>query len=404
MENIKTVETACGNFRIAENRITKYVHGMDLIYNSGFTDNDKTVFLEMTKAVDKSYIHKFDINEFETNITFISYDGIMQYLDEFEKYDEEKAKDIRNIINDIYKPKEVITTENGLQIFENNEFGKVRAIIKNDNIWFVAKDICDALDIKQVSDSLRTLKQNYELIQANIDDVVSTHPIPDSLGRIQNTAIVSETGFYDLISQSRKVSALKFKHWINSDVLPSIRKHGMYATSITVDNMLENPDFAIELLQKYKQEKEEKKKALEKIEIDKPKVEFYEKVGSSNNLITVGTMAKLIHDEGTDIGRDRLFNYLHVAGYLMWTKENPHAPKQQYVKMGLFKTIESTFARTDSIGLGLTTKITTKGQQYFIKHFLKLKAQNIDYRDIIKAHNEKIRLHNEKVQANSLKF
>jgi len=117
---------------------------------------------------------------------------------------------------------------NEIKIFENNEFGKIRAIEYNNEPYFVIKDICNSLDLSNSRQAIADLKANYDLIQANIDDVISSYPIIDSLGRTQRTGIINEVGLYDLIMQSRKPSALKFKHWIASEILPSIRKNGGY--------------------------------------------------------------------------------------------------------------------------------------------------------------------------------
>ena len=117
---------------------------------------------------------------------------------------------------------------NEIKIFENNEFGKIRAIEYNNEPYFVIKDICNSLDLSNSRQAIADLKANYDLIQANIDDVISSYPITDSLGRTQRTGIINEVGLYDLIMQSRKPSALKFKHWIASEILPSIRKNGGY--------------------------------------------------------------------------------------------------------------------------------------------------------------------------------
>jgi Prophage antirepressor len=115
-----------------------------------------------------------------------------------------------------------MTTE--LTVFNFDQDTNIRTVMINGEPHFVAKDICDALGIKDNKDAIRTLRTNYESIGINADKIVSNHPISDSIGRLQGTIIVTESGLYDLIAQSRKPNALKFKYWISSEVLPSIQK------------------------------------------------------------------------------------------------------------------------------------------------------------------------------------
>jgi prophage antirepressor-like protein len=147
-----------------------------------------------------------------------------------------------------------MTTE--LTVFNFDPNTNIRTVMIDGEPHFVAKDICDALEILNNKDAIATLVKNYELIGIDIDGVVSNYPIPDSLGRLQEMNVVTEAGLYDLILQSRKPNALKFKHWISSEVLPSIRKNGFYGTESFVDMALNNTDNLIFILQKYKVEKQ----------------------------------------------------------------------------------------------------------------------------------------------------
>jgi prophage antirepressor-like protein len=147
-----------------------------------------------------------------------------------------------------------MTTE--LTVFNFDQNTNIRTVMIDGEPHFVAKDICDALEILNNKDAIATLVKNYELIGIDIDGVVSNYPIPDSLGRLQEMNVVTEAGLYDLILQSRKPNALKFKHWISSEVLPSIRKNGFYGTESFVDMALNNTDNLIFILQKYKVEKQ----------------------------------------------------------------------------------------------------------------------------------------------------
>lgn len=134
-----------------------------------------------------------------------------------------------------------------LKIFENPEFGSIRVIEKDGEPWFVLNDICEVLGVTRQA-----------LTQRLSDDVSSTYPIQDSLGRKQLTLIINEDGLYDAIFESRKQEAKRFRKWVTSEVLPAIRKHGMYMTDEVLEKTLNNPDFLIDLLQAYKKEREEK--------------------------------------------------------------------------------------------------------------------------------------------------
>ena len=140
---------------------------------------------------------------------------------------------------------------NEVEIFNNPEFGEIRTVTDSvDNVWFCGNDVAKALGYergaKAISDHV-DLEDRHEV------------PIRDSIGRMQNTAFINESGLYSLVLSSKLHSAKKFKRWVTSEVLPSIRKNGMYATENTIDKILDNPDFGIELLTKLKQEREEKK-------------------------------------------------------------------------------------------------------------------------------------------------
>lgn len=140
---------------------------------------------------------------------------------------------------------------NDIRIFNNDEFGNVRTVIINNNPMFCLSDVCKILEIKNVSDCKNRLK---------IDGVGSAEVI-DSLGRKQSATFINESNLYKVIFQSRKESAERFTDWVTSEILPSIRKHGIYATDNVIDNILNNPDFGIELLTKLKEERAARVKA-----------------------------------------------------------------------------------------------------------------------------------------------
>lgn len=131
-----------------------------------------------------------------------------------------------------------------MKIFNNTEFGEIRTIVKDNEVLFCLGDLCRALEL-----TAKGVKQRLS------DEVISNYPIADSLGRTQNTLFVNEDGMYDTILESRKDNARKFRKWVTGEVLPSIRKNGIYATDNVIDNILNNPDFGIELLIKLKEER-----------------------------------------------------------------------------------------------------------------------------------------------------
>lgn len=147
----------------------------------------------------------------------------------------------------------ITDTKEKIEIFENEQFGKIRTVIIENEPIFCLGDLCKALEL--------TAKEVNRRLS---DEVVSKHPIEDSMGRMQEALFVNEDGLYDVILESRKESAKKFRKWVTSEVLPSIRKHGIYATDNVIDNILNNPDFGIELLTKLKEERQARIKAEQK--------------------------------------------------------------------------------------------------------------------------------------------
>lgn len=165
-------------------------------------------------------------------------------------------------------------------------------------------------------------------------------------------------------------NAKKFKHWITSEVLPTIRKHGAYMTTETLEQALTSPDFLIRLATELKNEKEKRLLAEKQIENNKPKVLFYDSVASSDSVISVGDLAKLLNQNGISIGRDRLFEYLRENDYLIKSGISRNMPTQKSMELGLFKVKEYCFTINNEQKISTTTLVTAKGQQYFINHFL----------------------------------
>lgn len=243
---------------------------------------------------------------------------------------------------------------NNLQIFKNKEFGEVRTITIGGEPWFVASDICKALELSNATVSMQRLE----------DDEKSKFNLGLSGG---DTNCVNEYGLYSLVLASRKPEARKFKRWITHEVLPSIRKHGMYA----VDQLIEDPDLAIKAFTALKEERERNKILEADNKRMKPKEIFADAVAASEQSILIGQLAKLICQNGYEIGQKRLFKWMRDKGYLMKSGSDYNMPMQRYVEQGLFEIKESSVANPDgSVRLTKTTKVTGKGQQYFINKFL----------------------------------
>ena len=243
---------------------------------------------------------------------------------------------------------------NELQIFKNNQFGNVRIVMKGQEPWFVAKDVCECLAISKHRDAISRL---------DADERGSLKV--DTLGGKQEMATVNEYGLYSLVLSSRKPEAKEFKRWITHDVIPQIRKTGQYVVDI--------PRTLPDALRAYANEVEEHNKAKALIEEQKPKVLFADSVAASRTSILVGDLAKLLHQNGVkDIGQKRLFNWLRENSYLIKRKGSDYnSPTQKAMEMGLFQIKETVVSHADGhTSVNKTTKVTGKGQQYFINKFL----------------------------------
>lgn len=252
---------------------------------------------------------------------------------------------------------------NELKIFNNSTFGNVRVIKQNGEPWFVAKDVCDCLDISNSRQALSRL-DNDEKNSVILNDGTPGNP---------EKSIVNEYGLYNLVLSSRKPEAKEFKRWITHDVIPSIRQHGAYMTVDTVERAMNDPDFLIGLLTNFKQVKAEKEQALKQIEADRPKVLFADAVSASRTSILVGELAKIMKQTGMDVGQNRLFERLRQDGFLINRKgADYNMPTQKAMDLKLFEIKETTINHADGhISISKTPKVTGKGQQYFINRYLR---------------------------------
>lgn len=254
---------------------------------------------------------------------------------------------------------------NELQVFNYNG-NEVRTIQKDGEPWWVLKDVCEVLDISQ---AVRVAERLDE------DEVSQTH-ITDSLGRQQSTYIINESGLYNVILRSDKPEAKPFRKWVTSEVLPSIRKHGAYMTPQKIEEALLNPDTIIKLATNLKAEREKRMELERQAEKDKPLVTFANSVSVAKASILVGELAKLLKQNGVDMGQNRLLTWMRENGYLISRKGTDYnMPTQRSMEMELFEIKLTTISHGDGhTSLNKTPKVTGKGQIYFINLFLKASA------------------------------
>lgn len=256
-----------------------------------------------------------------------------------------------------------------LQTFHNEIFGELPVLLIDGIEWFGAAEAATALSFSKPLDA----------ISNHVDDDDSAiHGVTDRLGRKQNKKFINESGLYSLIigaakqgnNPEIKSKAKAYKKWVTGEVLPSIRKHGGYLTPEKVEEALLNPDVMIQLATNLKAERERRLKLQQQIEQDKPKVIFATALETSNNTILIGELAKLLKQNGVNVGQNRLFEILRNEGYLGRKGDYRNMPTQRSMEMGLFEIKTRTINNPDgSIRVTKTTKVTGKGQVYFINKF-----------------------------------
>lgn len=248
-----------------------------------------------------------------------------------------------------------------IQVFTNSQFGKIRAIDIDGEIGFFGSDLCNILgtdtrDLKSILDSDQFV---------NVDTIhIGNHGGKKPL-------IVNESGFYSVVLKSRKPQAKPFQKWVTGEVLPSIRKHGGYLTPQKIEEVLTDPDTIIQLATTLKEEQARRKALEAENQVMQPKALFADAVAASHTSILVGELAKLLKQNGVDIGQNRLFKWLRENGYLMKTGSSYNMPTQRSMEQELFEVKETSITHSDGhITVQKTPKVTGKGQQYFINRFL----------------------------------
>lgn len=251
---------------------------------------------------------------------------------------------------------------NELQVFNNAEFGKLRTIRNGDKLLFCGSDVAKALGYANAPDAMK--KHCKQSGIAKCDSV-------DNLGRKNILSFIDEGNVYRLITHSKLPEAEKFESWVFDEVLPTIHKHGAYMTPETLEAAILNPDTMIRLCTALKEEQKKNKTLALDVERMKPKEIFADAVTTSDSCILVGDLAKLLKQNGIDIGANRLFKWLRENKYLIKRKGTDYnTPTQRAMEMGLFQVKETAITHSDGhVTVNKTTKVTGKGQLYFINKF-----------------------------------
>ena len=249
-----------------------------------------------------------------------------------------------------------------LQMFSNPRFGEVRTIEVDGNVLFCGSDIAKALGYanpsKALSDHCKGVTKRYTLTD----------------GGKQEMSFIPEGDIYRLAARSKLPGADEFESWIFDEVLPSIRRNGAYMTPEVIERTLTDPDYIIQLATTLKMEQQKRRALEEKVKADAPAVFFAEAVTGADTNILIRDMAKLLAQNGTDIGGNRLYEVLRRDGYLIKSGSDYNMPTQKSMELGLFFVRETPRISKDGAVIDRTTKVTLKGQKYFINKYATQKA------------------------------
>lgn len=252
---------------------------------------------------------------------------------------------------------------NNIQVFENSEFGSIRTVEINKEPFFVGKDVANVLGYSNHRDA----------INKHVDEEDKGVAKCDTLGGVQELSVINESGLYSLVLSSKLPTAKKFKRWVTSEVLPAIRKTGGYIGG--AENMSEAEIMARAVLIGQRTIEEQKRKIdnlQNEIDVNRPKVLFADAVSASHTSILVGELAKILRGNGCNIGQNRLFERLRNDGYLMKCGTSKNIPTQRAMEMGLFEIKEGSYINGNGANvITKTTKVTGKGQTFFVNKFLR---------------------------------
>ena len=236
--------------------------------------------------------------------------------------------------------------KNVVEIFNNEEFGQVRTLVIDEKPYVLANDVARALGYSSPKDA----------VSRHCKGAIK-HRYPTNGGE-QEAKFIPEGDIYRLIMKSKLPNAEKFESWVMDEVLPTIRKHGAYMTNEVIERTLTYPDYLIQLATALKEERQARLVAEQKIEEDKPLVDFANQVSDTTSLIDMNQMAKLLKDENIPIGRNRLFEILRKKEIL----RNNNEPYQKYIESGYFKVKENTYDTPYGTKTYIKTYVTGKGQ------------------------------------------
>lgn len=252
---------------------------------------------------------------------------------------------------------------NNIQVFNNSEFGSIRTVEINKEPFFVAKDVAEILGYSN----------SRKAIIDHVDEEDKGVTKCDTLGGVQELSVINESGLYSLVLLSKLPTAKRFKRWVTSEVLPAIRKTGGYIGG--AENMTEAEIMARAVLIGQRTIEEQKRKIdnlQNEIEVNRPKVLFADAVSASHTSILVGELAKILRGNGCNIGQNRLFERLRNDGYLMKCGTSKNIPTQRAMEMGLFEIKEGSYINGNGVNvITKTTKVTGKGQTFFVNKFLR---------------------------------
>jgi len=247
---------------------------------------------------------------------------------------------------------------NEIKIFNNPEFGDIRMITIEDEPWFVGKDVAAILGYKDTSDAMKRHVDEEDKLGRRFTDS----------GQNREMYVINESGLYSLILSSKLPTAKKFKRWVTSEVLPAIRKNGMYMTDQKAYDLLHNSGSLADMLQQAAEQLRQKDIEIRRM---KPKELFADAVATSDSSILVGELAKLLKQNGVEIGQNRLFQWMRENGYLIKSGSSKNMPTQKAMEAELFEIKERTINNPDgTVRITKTPKVTGKGQQYFINKLL----------------------------------
>lgn len=253
---------------------------------------------------------------------------------------------------------------NELQVFDY-EGTTVRTVLKENDPWFVAVDVCAILDIANSRMAIDRLDPDEKGVSSM-----------DTPGGKQTLTVINEAGLYTLVLGSRKPQAKAFKRWVTHEVIPSIRKHGAYLTSDAMEQVMNDPDAWIAMLTTLKEERTQREKLAVEVALAEPKVRFADSVAASENTILIGEMAKILKSNGMNIGQNRLFALLRNEGYLIkGDRADYNCPTQYAMNLGLFRIQETTVTLpSGEVIVRRTPRVTGKGQQYFVNRYVAKEA------------------------------